>query len=339
MFQVPSARDYGREKQMQSIAIPQKPKFIQLDEKTGRFEIEGCYPGYGTTLGNALRRVLLSSLEGAAITSAKIKGATHEFSTISGVLEDVIQIILNLKQVRFRLYREEPIKVSIKVKGEKEIKASMIKCSSEIEVVNKDAHIATITTPKGELEIELEVGRGIGYIPVEQQERGEKEIGVIAIDAIYTPIRRVNYTVENMRVGKKTDYEKITLEITTDGSITPQEAFAKTVAILVEQFSVLSELEDVKKVSAKEAKPTEEIIAEEKKDDKKEDPKAVKVTELKNLSTRTLNVLEKGKVVKVGDIIKITEAQLSDLDGMGAKGVKEIKKAIGDFGLNLKQEK
>ena len=326
MFQVPSARDYGREKQMQSIAIPQKPKFIQLDEKTGRFEIEGCYPGYGTTLGNALRRVLLSSLEGAAITSAKIKGATHEFSTISGVLEDVIQIILNLKQVRFRLYREEPIKVSIKVKGEKEIKASMIKCSSEIEVVNKDAHIATITTPKGELEIELEVGRGIGYIPVEQQERGEKEIGVIAIDAIYTPIRRVNY-------------EKITLEITTDGSITPQEAFAKTVAILVEQFSVLSELEDVKKVSAKEAKPTEEIIAEEKKDDKKEDPKAVKVTELKNLSTRTLNVLEKGKVVKVGDIIKITEAQLSDLDGMGAKGVKEIKKAIGDFGLNLKQEK
>jgi DNA-directed RNA polymerase subunit alpha len=325
---------------MQSIAIPQKPKFTKVDEKTGRFEIEGCYPGYGTTLGNALRRVLLSSLEGSAITAAKIKGATHEFSTIPGVLEDVIQIILNLKQVRFRLFREEAIKVSIKAKGEKEIKASMIKCSSEIEVVNKDAHIATITSPKGELEIELEVGRGIGYVPVEQQERREKEIGVIAIDAIYTPIRRVNYTVENMRVGKKTDYEKITLEISTDGSITPQEAFMKAVAILVEQFSILSELEDAEKPSAKEAKLVkEETAAEEDKEDKKEDPKAVKVAELKNLSTRTLNVLEKGKVVKVGDIVKMTETQLSDLSGMGAKGVKEIKKAIGDFGLNLKQEK
>jgi DNA-directed RNA polymerase subunit alpha len=325
---------------MQSIAIPQKPKFTQVDEKTGKFEIEGCYPGYGTTLGNALRRVLLSSLEGAAITSAKIKGATHEFSTISGVLEDVIQIILNLKQVRFRLFREESIKVAIKVKGEKEIKAGMIKCSSEIEVVNQDAHIATITSPKGELEIELEIGRGIGYIPVEQQERREKEIGVIAIDAIYTPIRRVNYSVENMRMGKKTDYDKITLEITTDGSITPEEAFARAVAILVEQFSVLSELEDMEKQSIKEAKSTKrEVVLEEKKDSKKEDPKAVKIIDLKNLSTRTLNVLEKGKIVKVGDVVKMTEAQLSDLDGMGAKGVKEIKKAIGDFGLNLKQEK
>lgn len=325
---------------MQSIAIPQKPKSSEIDEKTGKFEIEGCYPGYGTTLGNALRRVLLSSLEGAAITSAKIKGATHEFSTIPGVLEDVIQIILNLKQIRFRLFREEPIKVTVKAKGEKEIKAGMIKCSSEVEVVNKDAHIATITSPKGELEIELEIGKGIGYVPVEQQERGEKEIGVIAIDAIYTPIRRVNYSVENMRVGKKTDYEKITLEITTDGSIAPEEAFSRAVAILVEQFSVLSELEDMKKTSTKENKPAkEEDVLEEKKDDKKEDPKAVKISDLKNLSTRTLNVLEKGKLAKVGDIVKLTEAQLSDLPGMGAKGVKEIKKAIGDFGLNLKQEK
>jgi DNA-directed RNA polymerase subunit alpha len=334
------SRGYGQEKQMQSIAIPQKPKFTSIDGKTGRFEIEGCYPGYGTTLGNALRRVLLSSLEGAAVTSAKIKGANHEFSTIPGVLEDVIQIILNLKQVRFRLFREESIKVNIKTKGEKEIKAGMIKCSSEIEVVNPDTHIATITSPKGELEMELEVGRGIGYIPVEQQERGEKEIGVIAIDAIYTPIRRVNYSVENMRVGKKTDYEKITLEISTDGSVTPEEAFARAIAILVEQFSVLSELEDVKKTSVKEAKSTkEDVVLEEKKDDKKEDPKAIKVIDLKNLSTRTLNVLEKGKIIKVGDIVKMTEAQLNDLDGMGAKGVKEIKKAIGDFGLNLKQEK
>lgn len=326
---------------MQSITLPQKPKFTMLDAATGKFEIEGCYPGYGTTLGNALRRVLLSSLPGSAITSVKIKGVTHEFSTVPNVLEDVIQIILNLKQVRFRSYNEESIKISLKAKGEKVVTAGMIVCPTGIEVITKDAVIATITNPKGELEIELEIGNGIGYVPVEQQIRGEKEIGVIAVDAIYTPIRRVNYDVANMRVGKKTDYEKITLEIMTDGSIEPKEAFSKAVNILVDQFSAFLKVE---KEMEKEEKVEEEgqVMLEKEKEEvveKKDDTKKVEVSELKNLSTRTLNVLEANKIATIGAIVKMTEAELTDLDGMGAKGVKEIKKAIGDYGVNLRQEK
>jgi len=326
-------------KKMQLITLPHKPKFSQISDNLGKFEIEGCYPGYGTTLGNALRRVLLSSLSGSAITSVKIKGATHEFSTIPNVLEDVIQIILNLKKIRFKSYKDEAIKVSLKVKGEKKVLANMIECPSDVEVVNGDAYIATTTSPKGELEMELEIESGIGYVPVEQQEKSEKEVGVIALDAIYTPIKRVNYVVENMRVGKKTDYEKITLEIETDGSIDPQTAYFKAVEILVNQFSFLGELEK----EAKEKKKKEEVeeIKEEIASTEivKEDPKKIEVTNLKGLSTRTLNVLEKGKVETVGEIVKMTEAQLEELEGMGAKGVKEIKKAIGDLGFNLKQEK
>lgn len=327
---------------MQSITLPQKPKYTSNGDKSGKIEIEGCYPGYGTTLGNALRRVLLSSLSGAAITSVKIKGVTHEFSTMPNVLEDVIQIILNLKQVRFKAYKNEPVKATLKVKGEKTVNAGMFEGPSDIEVINKDAHIATLTSPKGELEMEIEVQSGIGYVPVEQQEKSEKEIGVIALDSIYTPIRRVNYIVDNMRVGKRTDFEKITLDITTDGSITPKEAFSQAIKILVDQFSTLASLEETseekpekekgEKKKTKAAKSEEEPAA-------KEDPAKVEVTTLKSLSTRTLNVLEKGKIGTVGDIVKLTEEQLGELEGMGAKGLKEIKKAIGEFGLNLKQEK
>jgi len=282
---------------------------------------------------------LLSSLPGSAITSVKIKGVTHEFSTMPNVLEDVIQVILNLKQVRFKSYNDEPVKVSLSAKGERVITAGMIECPTGVEVITKDAHIATITSPKGELEMELEIRNGIGYVPVEQQERGEKEIGVIAVDAIYTPIKRVNYSVDNMRVGKKTDYEKITLEITTDGSIDPKEAFAKAVAILVEQFSVFGTLAEVeKKEPVVEEVVVKEAVEEEIKE-KKEDPNKVEVVALKNLSTRTLNVLESNKIATVGAIVKMTEAELTGLEGMGAKGVKEIKKAIGEYGVNLKQDK
>lgn len=325
---------------MQSITLPHKPKFTSAGEKAGKFEIEGCYPGYGTTLGNVLRRVLLSSLEGTAIVSVKIKGVKHEFSTLPNVLEDVIQIVLNLKQVRFKNFGEENAKVILKAKGEKAINAGMIECPSGVEVVNKKAHIATITNPKGELEIEMEIGNGIGYVPVEQQEKGEKEIGVIAIDAIYTPMRRVNYTVDNMRVGKRTDFERITLEVETDGSITPEEAFFKAVNILVDQFSALSKLEAAadKKEKAKKTKEPDQT-SEEKVQKEEIDPKKIEVTNLKGLSTRTLNVLEKNKIGNAGEIVSLNESQLEELEGMGAKGVKEIKKAIGELGFNLKQEK
>ena len=317
------------------ITLPKKPTFISVDAKTANFEIDGCYPGYGTTLGNTLRRVLLSSLSGAAIVSVKIKGVDHEFSTIANVAEDVIQIILNLKQVRFKLHGEDNMKVSLKVKGEKKVTAADIKCPSNVEVVNKDAYIASITSAKGEMEMEIEISAGIGYVPVEQQIREKKEVGVIAIDAIYTPIRRVNYTISNTRVGKRTDFEKISLEVSTDGSIAPEEAFSRAVEILVEQFSQLKELGKAGKVKK------EEVVAEEEKveeiGEEAADPLKIEVSELKSLSTRTLNVLEKAKIKTVDDIITLNETELSELDGMGAKGIKEIKKATGDFGLNLKK--
>lgn len=324
---------------MQSITLPQKPRFVKIDEKTGKFIIEGCYPGYGTTLGNSLRRVLLSSLPGAAITSIKIKGISHEFSTIPNVLEDAIQIILNLKQVRFRMHSEEPMKVNLKAKGEKEITASMIDCPSQVEVINGEAHIAAITSAKGEIEIEMEISNGIGYVPVEQQEREKKEVGVIAVDAIYTPVRRVNYTIDNMRVGKKTDFEKINLEISTDGTILPEEAFFKAVEILVNQFSAITSIEKRAKVKEKkEEKIDKNEETEDTNEEREEKSENIEVTELKNLSTRTLNVLEKNSVKKVKDILKLSEDQLKSLEGMGDKGVKEIKKAIGDFGFNLRKE-
>jgi DNA-directed RNA polymerase subunit alpha len=324
---------------MQAITLPQKPRFVKIDEKTGKFIIEGCYPGYGTTLGNSLRRVLLSSLSGSAITSIKIKGISHEFSTIPNVLEDAIQIILNLKQVRFRMHSEEPIKVNLKAKGEKEVTASMIDCPSQVEVINGEAHIATLTSAKGEIEIEMEISNGIGYVPVEQQEREKKEVGIIAVDAIYTPVRRVNYTIDNMRVGKKTDFEKINLEISTDGTILPEEAFSKAVEILVNQFSAITTIKKEAKVKEKkEEKISKDSKEEDTNEEKEEKRENVEVTELKNLSTRTLNVLEKNSVKKVKDILKLSEDQLKSLEGMGDKGVKEIKKAIGDFGFNLRKE-
>ncbi|MFA5961720.1 MAG: DNA-directed RNA polymerase subunit alpha [Parcubacteria group bacterium] len=321
---------------MQAITLPQKPKYIPVDEKTGRFEIDGCYPGYGTTVGNALRRVLLSSLPGSAITSVKIKGVKHEFSTIPNVLEDVIQIVLNLKQVRLKSHKDEPVTVTLSVKGEKVITAGMIKCPTDVEVITKDAPIATITNAKGEFDMEMEVENGIGYVPVDQQQRDKKEVGMIALDAIYTPIRRVNYTIENMRVGKRTDFEKIILEVATDGSISPKDAFAQAVKILGDQFSVLTSIKEVEEVIEEEVveAPIEAEVAEVVT----EDVTKTEVTALKNLSTRTLNVLEKANIATVADIVKLTEVQVGELEGMGAKGIKEIKKAIGDFGINLKKE-
>lgn len=323
---------------MQIVSLPQKPKYTPVDEFSGKFEILGCHPGYGATLGNALRRVLLSSLEGSAVSAVKIKGVSHEFSTIEGVKEDIVQIILNLKKVRFRNYSEEPVKITLKFKGEGVVTAKEIVCPTGIEVVNDGQVIATVTDKKTELEMELEISKGLGYVPIEQQIREDKEIGVIAIDAVYTPIKRVNYEVENMRVGKRTDYDKITLDVVTDGSMTPEKAFSKSVDILVEQFSALKGIAVVveeDEVESKEAE-IEEII--EKEEEIAVDPLKIKIEELKALSTRTLNVLEANKISKVKDIVGYDDDGILGLEGMGNKGLKEIKKAIGEFGLTLKQK-
>lgn len=248
---------------MLAITSPQETKYTELAANHGKFEIPGCYPGYGTTLGNALRRVLLSSLEGAAAHSIKITGVSHEFSTIPGVMEDVVQIILNLKQVRFRLFGDEPVKVTVKSKGEGIVTAGDIKTTSNVEVVNPEQVIVTISDKKTEFEMEIEIDKGLGYLPAEQRDREEREIGVIAIDAIYTPVKRVNYEVENMRVGKRTDFDKITLEVLTDGSITPEQAFQKSVSILVDQFqSLVNGIEEEVAEAPKKAKVVRKKKAE-----------------------------------------------------------------------------
>jgi DNA-directed RNA polymerase subunit alpha len=221
-----------------NILLPKPPKIIKKGENRAMFEIENCYPGYGMTLGNAFRRALLSSLPGAAVTSVKIKGVDHEFSTIPHVLEDVIQIILNLKQVRFKLYSDGPVILTLRAKGEKKVKASDIKASSDVEVINKDTHIATLTDKKAEIEIEIEVDRGLGYMPVEQRKKEKLTIGSIAVDAIFSPIKRVNYEIENMRVGDRTDFNRLQIDIETDGSISPEDAFEKSARILVNHFSL-----------------------------------------------------------------------------------------------------
>lgn len=233
------------------IPLPLPPKVIQKATTHGTlrsphkavFEVEALYPGYGVTIGNTLRRVLLSSLQGAAVTEVKIKGVPHEFSTIHGVLEDTIVLLLNIKNLRFKIFSAqggsvsggegESQKVQLKIKGEREVKGADFKCPSQIKLINPDLHIATITDEKTELDIELLVEKGIGYVPKDQLKgrpgtrpgAPKSEIGAVAIDAIFTPIRNVNFQVENMRVGERTDFDKLSLEIETDGTITPEEAF------------------------------------------------------------------------------------------------------------------
>lgn len=241
------------------IPLPLKPKIIKKEKNKAVFEIEALYPGYGVTVGNSLRRVLLSSLSGAAVTKMKIKGVAHEFSTIPGILEDVIQIMLNLKQLRFKIYTQEPQKAFLKVKGEKEVKGSDLEIPAQLELVNKDCHIATLTDKKAELEMEIQVEKGIGYSSREARRMAKLEIGTIPLDAIFTPIRRVAFRVENMRVGERTDFDRLFLEVETDGTISPEEAFYQASDILVRHFSLFSET-----FKPKEFLPLEVPIKKEK---------------------------------------------------------------------------
>jgi len=224
-----------------TLPFPQGVNFIKKEKNIATFEIEGLYPGYGITLGNALRRVLLSSLEGAAVTSVKIKGVSHEFTTLPGILEDVVLITLNLKKLRFKMNTTEPQILTISKSGKGEVKGADIKTTPEVEVVNKDQLIATLTSEKAKIDMELKVEKGIGYEPIEMREEKAKTIGEILLDAIFTPIRKVRFNVENMRVGKRTDFEKLTITIETDGTITPKEAMEKAIKILLDQFNFILE--------------------------------------------------------------------------------------------------
>lgn len=310
------------------ITLPEKPRVVTKDGFNAVIEIEGLYPGYGMTLGNALRRVLLSSLEGAAVTVVKIKGVSHEFSTISGVMEDVVQVLLNIKRLRFVKQTSEPEVVTINVHGEREVTGADIKSSSQVEVMNPTAHIATLTDKKSEFEVELTIEKGFGYVPVEEKKKEKTEIGTIALDAIFTPIRKINYEVENMRVGERTDYDRLRLIIETDGTIDPEDAFTKGARILVDQFMKLGSF-DEGSVQHEENEPVsaaEEVSAVESG-----------IAAL-DLPQRVAHALEDAGITTINDLTAKTETELLALEGMGAKTVTDIKKALKKSGTGLKEE-
>ncbi|MCX6721291.1 MAG: DNA-directed RNA polymerase subunit alpha [Candidatus Staskawiczbacteria bacterium] len=311
------------------IPLPLPPKVIQKKKNQAVFEIEGLYPGYGVTIGNSLRRVLLSSLQGAAVTEVKIKGVPHEFSTIPGVLEDVIMILLNIKNLRFKIFEGDTYKIEMKAKGEGPVIGKEFKCPPQVKLVNPDLQIATITDKKTELEIALTIQKGIGYVPKDQAKRGKAEIGAIAIDAIYTPIKNVNFSVENMRVGDRTDFDKLSLEIETDGTITPEESFFEACDILIKHFNIIFE--------GKAGKEEKKEKSEEKEEKTEEDVTKLLVEDLK-LTGRTLNALLNNGIKTVGGIAKKSEKSLSELEGMGEKALSEVKRKIKKLGLELKEE-
>ncbi len=228
------------------IPLPQKPRIIKEypEENRAIIEISGLHPGYGATMGNALRRVLFSSLEGSAITTVKIEGAFHEFSTMDNVLEDVLEISLNIKDIHPKIHNNESYTLKLSVKGKKEVTAKDIEVPSQVEIINKDVHIATLTSSNAKLDIEMIVEKGVGYVNNRSDAKDKKEIGVIRLDANYSPVVKVNFDVENMRVGYRTDYNKLLVDITTNGVISPQEAYEKSVEVLVSHFTQIQMIED-----------------------------------------------------------------------------------------------
>jgi len=232
------------------IPLPTSIKTKNISNNNSVFEIESLYPGYGVTLGNAIRRVLLSSLSGAAVTEVKIKDAPHEFATLKGVKEDVLHILMNIKQLRFKIFTEDPQTATLVVKGEKEVTGKDFELPADLKLANPDLHIATLTDKSAQLEIEIKVEKGMGYVFEDKEIK--RSVGVIGMDAIFTPIKKVNYVVENMRVGKRTDFDKLSLEVETDGTITPKEALSQSLDILVSQFQYI--LENIAVVEKKETK-------------------------------------------------------------------------------------
>lgn len=332
---------FTQDKIFKMISLPSKPKIVEKNGNRALFEISSLYPGYGVTMGNSMRRVLLSSLYGAAVTKVKIDGVKHEFSVLTGVLEDVMVILQNLKNLRFRVFSEEPQKVVLDVKGEKEVKGSDLKAPSQLEIVTPDVHIATITNPKTSLSMEMEVSTGVGYSPLEDRKEDKLEIGQMLIDAIFTPVRKVNFRVENMRVGKRTDFDRLFLDIETDGTVTPEDAFSEAANILMKHFSLFAEKEEeiVLEDEKKSPKNKKENKKKDKKEDKKEnkkdtDPEDLSLDDLK-ISTRTKNILEEGKVRSVKGILKKGEKGILEIKGMGKKGMEEIKKELKKKGISI----
>jgi DNA-directed RNA polymerase subunit alpha len=322
------------------IVMPSKPRVVVEEGNKGVFEIDGLYPGYGHTLGNSLRRIILSSLPGASITSIKIEGVSHEFQTLDGIKEDVIVMILNLKKVRFKMISDEPQTVSLSVKGPKEVTAGDIKTGGQVEVLNPELHIVEVTG-KVNLNIEMRIEKGLGFIPKEIFQKDKVDVGTIAVDAIFTPIRRVSYEVENMRVGDKTNHNRLRISIETDGTLTPREALSESIVIMINQLKAVvdfKEKEEViveKKASKEKESAKDEVDTEEKKSEVATDVLKTRTDSL-DLSTRTLNALTSANIRTLGGLARKKREDLLEIEGIGEKGISEIKKVLAKFKLNLK---
>jgi len=303
--------------------LPSSIKIIEQEKNYGKFQIEGLYPGYGVTIGNALRRVLLSSIEGAAVTSFKIKGVHHEFSTINHVSDTVLDIMLNLKQLRIKLHSNEPQVLKLKVNGEKKIYAKDFENNPMVDIMNSDLYITEITDKKGKIEMEVIVEKGLGYSQIEERKEEKIPIGTIAVDAIFSPVQKVNFQVEDMRVGEKTDYNRLIFSIETDGSISPKEALNKASVILKDHFTNIEEqfLPEVKK---------EKKL---KKEDK--EPKDILVEDL-DLGSRTKKALVNNGIKSLAGLLRYSEETLSTIDGLGDKSLKEIKAILKNLKYTLK---
>lgn len=309
----------------------EKPRIECVEKDTdtnyGKFIIEPLERGYGMTLGNSLRRVLLSSLPGAAVTSLKIDGVLHEFSTIPNVLEDTTEIILNFKKLILKYEGNERKFIRLEQQGKKNVTAADIERDAEVEILNPDLHIATLDE-NARLNIEMTVERGRGYVSADQQPyKNEEIVGLIPIDSIFGPVNRVNYTVDNARVGKRTDYDRLILEVWTNGSITPEEAISLSAQILIEYLKLFTEINDTY---------AEVEIRVEKEEEKKDKVLEMAIEELE-LSVRASNGLKRANINTVGDLIEKTREEISKIRNLGQKSLEEIERKLKELNLSLKK--
>jgi DNA-directed RNA polymerase subunit alpha len=319
------------------IILP-KIKKIKTEDSFGHFEISPLQPGYGVTLGNSLRRILLSSLAGAAVKSVQIEGVDHEFSTISGAKEDVIEIILAFKKLNVRYDSDDEISLTIKAKGPGKVTAKDIETPSNVEIVNPDLHIATLQK-SGELFATITVGKGIGYMPAEEREDEEKTIGQIAIDANYAPIEHVKYETSKTRVGGTTDYDKLDIHITTDGTVDPESALIQASKILVKHFDLISQFSQTEEepidaeVEEKAEMPKKKDTGKENKSQKEEKISRDTLIEDSGLPSRTVNVLQSNNIRTIGGLARYNKETLSQMEGLGPKSIEEIEKKLNKWGI------
>lgn len=324
-----------------SIALPSKPRIISEEKNSGVYEIDGFYPGYGHTFGNSLRRILLSSLSGAAATEVKIEGVKHMFSTVPGVKEDVVSILLNIKQLRMAIHSNEPQTITLDIKGAKEVKAKDFKTPTQVEIANPDLVIATITDKNASLKMEVTVEKGFGYRSHDILQKRKVDIGSLVLDAVFAPIRRVHYEVENMRVGDRTDFNRLRITIETDGTLTAKEALEKAITIMIEQSKAIIgfvEEKEIPKIASVKTQESSELKEEEEQfiSSDLEDILKVRVEEL-NFSGRVLHALAHAGIRTVGGLVKKTPEDLMKLEGIGEKAVEDIKHVLDSMGLTLKE--